>query len=254
MLVIILNAIVENNRDRVILLEEWRHQFVWDLFLPDFGSIVPNFDIIAITNDCSVKDLFEKKNISSIHSNDLSFKDKVFPWINIVTDFFQSNTISYSKYNEIIIISPSKGIVTSERIKYLYSKFKEDTDKITVSCSRLHQNRHLSWLHIFEKNIWKQKISTQENNFNNYFKRSEYLHESIYDHFPDINEIYGSQWLSEIYEADAAIVCLKNMPHILNNIDLKKKWNLIKADFNDCSFIPYLIPIFQLYDCEQIKP
>ncbi|MBI4804279.1 MAG: hypothetical protein HY795_03495 [Desulfovibrio sp.] len=88
--------------------------------------------------------------------------------------------------------------------------FHLEPSRITISAQKLHHNKHPSWAWGTDRSTGADGAMILTTPAQPALLRGNVTSE-LRDFFPDLDEIRGSQWLPELYDADGAVACVPSV-------------------------------------------
>ncbi len=239
-MIIILNALVRNNRDLMLADHPFPGPSVLEFTVDLSRKLFPDIKIIPMTNYRKNKHRFMELGFEV---SPISWDDTYTSWSwidvqNAVAPYLDNSN------EDVLLINMYEGPISGLRIKTIMDQMA--CENIVVSAYKRPSNSHPSYCHEYPHEIISKgyaSFSTSDDTPKPYNPEKD-LKLSNHDLFPSFRNIKGSQWLPKLFTVDAAIVW-KGSQVDLNDIHDLKLWDIICADFKSEDIIwPYKLPVF----------
>jgi hypothetical protein len=248
MLTIVLDLTIRSQRDSKILIESYPGKSLLSYILEIINAEFTRYDLLAVTNKKEIGARLRDQHIPVILRKGSGGGEFVFPWTEIAA-FLNANDHLKNLEPEcpVVFLSPGVGIVSRHRLAYLHARFQRVNDRVIISASRLPEDCHPSWLR-FLPVAYEDKTSFEWDQLPPPLRREVFLKPEIHELFPHIEEIKGSQWLPELFQADAAIVCCHARQVCKGQVFSEKYWAIELCDPEpDLPVWAYALPILKLH-------
>lgn len=133
-------------------------------------------------------------------------------WEYLLKAVFLNKTIRTIAQEEatFFIINPLNGIVSKERLDAVWNDHVRHPEKVIISASKLHHNKHPAWLIDGEKFSFSDMFAETQERVPETFDRNTHIRRKFDSFFPNPEEIRGSQFLPPLYVIDKSIICGKS--------------------------------------------
>jgi len=236
---IYINALVESRRDDFCWSTPFPDTSLLDYTLRQVQDVFPDNEPTIFANTESVH---ESAMAAGFHVKLISLRKKTqWRWLDVMNSVVEQK-VSQAR---VLLLSPSLGMVTGDRLRYALGMIKDEMS--FVSASPVSSLNHPCWLQMHEARYKGQAYVAQGSTVpTNFIDFPHHLEEEALPFFPSPDQIAGSQFLSSIFTIDGGIAYYgKDQPGMG---DVDGNWGIHRIPTSTANGVPllYKLPTFSL--------